>query len=128
MDETLAQHVESLHSKALKGVDELEKKILRAEKRNFADARNKIQEVREALFPLNGLQERVENFIPWYALYGRAFIDLIYENSLTLEAGVCCVGRGNSMSTTSHHYPNANAYTPEATWVIFIPGILGCSH
>lgn len=86
VDETLIQHVESLHSKALKGVTELEKKILRAEKRNFADARNKIQEVREALFPLNGLQERVENFIPWYALYGREFIDLIYENSLTLEA------------------------------------------
>jgi bacillithiol biosynthesis cysteine-adding enzyme BshC len=85
VDETLAQHVESLHSKALKGVVELEKKILRAEKRNFEDQRNKIREVREALFPLNGLQERVENFIPWYALYGSAFIDLIFKNSLTLE-------------------------------------------
>jgi uncharacterized protein YllA (UPF0747 family) len=85
VDETLAQHVESLHSKALKGVAELEKKILRAEKRNFEDQRNKIREVREALFPLNGLQERVENFIPWYALYGSAFIDLIFKNSLTLE-------------------------------------------
>jgi uncharacterized protein YllA (UPF0747 family) len=66
-------------------VCELEKKILRAEKRNFADVRNKIHEVHEALFPLNGLQERVENFIPWYAVYGKAFIDLIYNNSLTLE-------------------------------------------
>ena len=85
IDETLTQHVESLRSKALKGVCELEKKILRAEKRNFADVRNKIHEVHEALFPLNGLQERVENFIPWYAVYGKAFIDLIYNNSLTLE-------------------------------------------
>ncbi|MEO6961238.1 MAG: bacillithiol biosynthesis cysteine-adding enzyme BshC [Puia sp.] len=85
VDETLAQHVESLRSKALKGVIELEKKILRAEKRNFADARSKIQEVRAALFPLDGLQERTGNFIPWYASYGKAFFDLIYENSLTLE-------------------------------------------
>jgi len=85
VDETLAQHVESLRSKALKGVIELEKKILRAEKRNFNDARNKIQEVRAALFPLNGLQERTGNFIPWYAAYGKAFFDLIYENSLTVE-------------------------------------------
>jgi uncharacterized protein YllA (UPF0747 family) len=85
VDETLTQHVESLHSKALKGVVELEKKILRAEKRNFEEVRTKIQEVREALFPLNGLQERIENFIPWYARYGKEFIHLIYENSLTLE-------------------------------------------
>lgn len=85
VDETLAQHVESLHSKALKGVVELEKKILRAEKRNFEEVRTKIQEVRAALFPLNGLQERIENFIPWYAQYGKEFIDLMYENSLTLE-------------------------------------------
>jgi len=85
VDETLAQHVESLHSKALKGVVELEKKILRAEKRNFEEVRTKIREVRGALFPINGLQERIENFIPWYAQYGKKFIDLIYENSLTLE-------------------------------------------
>jgi uncharacterized protein YllA (UPF0747 family) len=77
--------VESLHSKALKGVVELEKKILRAEKRNFEEVRTKIREVRGALFPINGLQERIENFIPWYAQYGKKFIDLIYENSLTLE-------------------------------------------
>ncbi len=85
VDETLAQHVEALRSKALKGVSELEKKILRAEKRNFADARNRIHEVREALFPMDGLQERVDNFIPWYANYGQAFLDLIYTNSLCLE-------------------------------------------
>ncbi len=63
----------------------MEKKILRAEKRNFADARTRIQEVRTALFPLDGLQERIENFIPWYAIYGKSFFDLIYKNSLTLE-------------------------------------------
>ncbi|MDP4128677.1 MAG: bacillithiol biosynthesis cysteine-adding enzyme BshC [Bacteroidota bacterium] len=85
VDETLSQHVESLRSKALKGVCELEKKILRAEKRNFADAGARIQEVRAALFPLEGLQERIENFIPWYAIYGKSFFDLIYKNSLTLE-------------------------------------------
>jgi uncharacterized protein YllA (UPF0747 family) len=85
VDETLAQHVESLHSKALKGVVELEKKILRAEKRNFEEVRTKIREIRGALFPLNGLQERIENFIPWYAQYGKEFINLIYENAPTLE-------------------------------------------
>ncbi|HVY74373.1 MAG TPA: bacillithiol biosynthesis cysteine-adding enzyme BshC [Puia sp.] len=85
VDETLAQHVESLRSKAMKSVVELEKKILRAEKRNFSDLKNRIHEVREALFPNNELQERIENFIPWYAAYGEGFIDLIYDHSLTME-------------------------------------------
>jgi bacillithiol biosynthesis cysteine-adding enzyme BshC len=85
VDATLAQHVEALRSKALKGVTELEKKILRAEKRNYADLRNRIHEIREALFPLNALQERIENFIPWYAAYGKAFFDLIHQHSLLLE-------------------------------------------
>ncbi len=85
VDKSLALHVESLRSKALKGVHELEKKVLRAEKRNFAEAGDKIHEIREALFPFNSLQERVENFIPWYAAYGKAFFDLIYKNSCTLE-------------------------------------------
>ncbi|HEY4155812.1 MAG TPA: bacillithiol biosynthesis cysteine-adding enzyme BshC [Puia sp.] len=85
VDETLVQHVEALRSKALKGITELEKKILRAEKRNFSDTRIRIQEIRETLFPLNGLQERIENFIPWYAEYGKKFIDHIYAHSLRLE-------------------------------------------
>jgi bacillithiol biosynthesis cysteine-adding enzyme BshC len=85
VDSTLTQHVESLHSKAYRHVLELEKKILRAEKRNFAVAANQIHELRETLFPLNGLQERIENFIPWYAAYGKNFINLIYEHSLGLD-------------------------------------------
>ncbi len=85
VDHSLAQHVESLRSKALKGVLELEKKVLRAEKRNFSEAGNKVHEILDALFPLNSLQERVENFIPWYAAYGKGFLDLIYQNSSSLE-------------------------------------------
>ena len=86
MEQSVGPPVEDLRSKALKGVIELEKKILRAEKRKFDDDRSKNQEVRAGLFPLDGLQERTGNFIPWYAAYGKAFFDLIYENSLTLEA------------------------------------------
>ncbi len=85
VDKTLEQHVDKLESQALQKLEELEKKILRAEKKNHEDARRKIHEIRESLFPMENLQERIDNFIPWYAEYGKAFLELIYQHCLTLE-------------------------------------------
>jgi bacillithiol biosynthesis cysteine-adding enzyme BshC len=85
VDKTLEQHVEKLETQALQKLEELEKKILRAEKKNHEEVRRKIHEIREALFPLENLQERIDNFIPWYAEYGNAFLEVLYKNSLTLE-------------------------------------------
>ena len=84
-DKTLEQHVEKLEVQALQKLEELEKKILRAEKKNHEEVRRKIHEIRQALFPLENLQERIDNIIPWYAEYGKAFIDLIHHHSLVLE-------------------------------------------
>ncbi len=85
VDNTLGDHVESLRSKSVKGIEELEKKIVRAEKRNFEEVRRKIREVREALFPFDALQERIENFIPWYAAYGPVFLDELLAASPALD-------------------------------------------
>ncbi len=85
VDKTLEQHVDKLESQALQKLEELEKKIIRAEKKNHEDVRRKIHEIREALFPMENLQERIDNFIPWYAEYGKAFLDLIYQHCLALE-------------------------------------------
>jgi bacillithiol biosynthesis cysteine-adding enzyme BshC len=85
VDKTLEQHVEKLETQALQKLEELEKKMLRAEKKNHEEVRRKIHEIREALFPMENLQERIDNFIPWYAEYGGAFLDVIYKNSLSLE-------------------------------------------
>jgi bacillithiol biosynthesis cysteine-adding enzyme BshC len=85
VDPTLVQHVEALQAKALHPLNELEKKLLKAEKRKFGDRQRQIHALRSALFPGNGLQERIENFMPWYASRGLAFIKDIYEHSPTLE-------------------------------------------
>jgi bacillithiol biosynthesis cysteine-adding enzyme BshC len=85
VDRTLEQHVEKLEIQAIQKLEELEKKILRAEKKNHDDVRHRIHEIRETLFPLGELQERVENFIPWFADYGREFIEFIYRHSPSLE-------------------------------------------
>jgi bacillithiol synthase len=85
VDKTLEQHVDKLSVQSLQKVEELEKKILRAEKKNHEEVRRKIHEIREALFPLENLQERVENFIPWYAEFGRAFFDNLAMHSSALD-------------------------------------------
>ncbi len=85
MDKTLEQHVEKLEAQALQKLEELEKKIIRAEKKNHEEIRRRIYDVKESLFPLDNLQERVDNFIPWYALYGRQYFDELLLHSPTLE-------------------------------------------
>jgi bacillithiol biosynthesis cysteine-adding enzyme BshC len=85
VDRSLLQHVEALQARTLKPLQELEKKLLRAEKKKYETEQRQIQTVRSALFPRNGLQERVDNFMPWYALWGKEFIQRVYEHSPTLE-------------------------------------------
>jgi uncharacterized protein YllA (UPF0747 family) len=75
IDGTLQNHVEALKTKSLKPLHELEKKMLRAEKRKFSEQEHQLQQIKSALFPNSNLQERIDNFMPYYAKYGPAFID-----------------------------------------------------
>ena len=85
IDSTLGQHVEALKTQSLHRLRELEKKMLRAEKRKFADQQRQIHTVKEKLFPKNGLQERVDNIMYYYAKWGKDFIQQLYQHSLSLE-------------------------------------------
>lgn len=84
-DPTLAAHTEYLETKALHRLQQLEKKMLKAEKRKFEASRQQIHAVKQALFPQNNLQERVDNFIPYYAKWGKTFIQELLAASLSLE-------------------------------------------
>jgi bacillithiol synthase len=85
IDISLEKHVESLKTKTVFRLKELEKKMLRAEKRKFSDQQRQIQAVKTALFPGNGLQERTENISYYYARWGSDFFRQLYNESLTLE-------------------------------------------
>ena len=84
-DITLGQHVASLQTKAVNQLKALEKKMLRAEKRKFTNHRRQVHTIKEKLFPNNSLQERIDNFMPYYARYGQSFITMLYKNSSTLD-------------------------------------------
>ena len=85
IDTTLEKHVEALRTQSLYRLQELEKKMLRAEKRKFTDQQRQIHSIKENLFPKNGLQERIDNFMYYYAKWGKDFIRQLYQHSLSLE-------------------------------------------
>jgi bacillithiol biosynthesis cysteine-adding enzyme BshC len=84
VDTTLMQHINALEVKALKALRNLEKKMLRAEKNKHTVLSTQLHTLKSGLFPNNTLQERVENILPYYALYGQSFIDMLYRFSPAL--------------------------------------------
>lgn len=85
VDSTLEKHTASLHAQAIKKMEALEKKMLRAEKKKFEARQRQLHKLKEQLFPHNNLQERIENFMPFYAKWGSRFMKIIYDNSLAPE-------------------------------------------
>lgn len=85
VDQTLLAHVIALRKNAERGLEGLEKKLVRAEKRKYADQLRQLEALHEELFPGNGLQERVENILPFLARYGDGIIPMLHQYSFTFE-------------------------------------------
>lgn len=75
IDPTLKDSAEAEKAKALNSLKNLETKLTRASKRRFDTELGQLSRVRQKLFPDSGLQERHDNFIPFYLQYGPSFID-----------------------------------------------------
>ena len=85
IDATLVAHAEALEKRALKALQSMEQKMLRAEKRKHADTQRQIHKIKTALFPQGDLQERIDNIAYLYSMYGTGFLELIYKYSGALE-------------------------------------------
>ena len=85
IDTSLGDHAKNLLIQAQKKLALLEKKMIRAEKRKQQTSIDRIQAIKESLFPKNSLQERVENFSEWVGAYGWDWVEAILENSTTLK-------------------------------------------
>ena len=85
IDITLEKHVDSLKTASMHRLRELEKKMLRAEKRKFADQQHQIASIKKKLFPGSGLQERYDNLFYYYAKWGKSFISKLEKHSLAFE-------------------------------------------
>jgi bacillithiol biosynthesis cysteine-adding enzyme BshC len=67
--------VKAQETKQLKGLDNLEKRLLKAEKKHHADALKRIADLQYQLFPGGSLQERTANFAEFYLEYGQQLIE-----------------------------------------------------
>jgi bacillithiol biosynthesis cysteine-adding enzyme BshC len=85
LDPTLRASADAALARMRHQVQVLEKKMLRAEKRKLQDRILKIAKLKQHLFPKGSLQERTENFMPFYLLYGKGFFDALMEYMLPLQ-------------------------------------------
>ena len=73
--------VNAQQQKQLKGLENLRKRLLRAEKRKHADLVQRITELQNQLLPNQSLEERQRNFSEYYLEYGENFVTSL-KNSL----------------------------------------------
>ncbi|MDG1041200.1 MAG: bacillithiol biosynthesis cysteine-adding enzyme BshC [Polaribacter sp.] len=73
-DESFVGAVDAQEKKQLNGLDNLEKRLLRAEKRKQKELIDRITKLKLQLFPNESLEERQRNFSEYYLEYGDAFV------------------------------------------------------
>lgn len=80
LDETYIPHFKARLAKHLNDLDHSSKKLIRAEKRKQATLVERIERLKQDLFPNGGLQERKDNFTSIYYHYGQDFFRALYAN------------------------------------------------
>ena len=86
VDATLGAHAENIAQQSKAKLLELEKKMVRAERRKQAVAIQRIHRIKKELFPQDNLQEREAHFSKWVGQYDLSWIDIIMEHSKGLES------------------------------------------
>ncbi|MBK9335684.1 MAG: bacillithiol biosynthesis cysteine-adding enzyme BshC [Lewinellaceae bacterium] len=87
IDPTLEKAVRADEVKTVAHLQQWESRLVRAEKQKHEVSLNQLRGLREKLFPGNSLQERSDNFIPYYLKYGERFFDALKANLDPFDAG-----------------------------------------
>lgn len=84
-DKSFIGAVAAQEKKQLKGLQHLEKRLLKAQKRMLKDKISRSTNLQEALFPNNSLQERKLNFSELYLEYGKELITILVKHLQPLQ-------------------------------------------
>lgn len=79
-DNSFEGSVKAQRQKQFKGIDKLEKRLLKAQKRKLADQVARMTALHLSIFPHGGLQERQQNFFEYYLEYGDLLLDILREH------------------------------------------------
>jgi bacillithiol biosynthesis cysteine-adding enzyme BshC len=85
IDRTLEPSATAVQTRLKHAMDNLQKKLIKAEKRNYHTRLEQIEHIKADIFPKNSLQERSENFGLAYVKWGQLFIDELIRNFEPLE-------------------------------------------
>lgn len=84
-DKSFSGAVKAQEAKQIKGLENLEKRLLKAQKRKYEQELERIIDLQNALFPIESLQERQANFSEFYIEYGDLLIKQICSALKPLE-------------------------------------------
>lgn len=86
-DVTFINAVKAQEIKQLKGLDVLEDRLLKAQRRKLSDHVKRLATIQNELFPNHSLQERNKNFSELYLEYGEELIPQLIKNLDPLKGG-----------------------------------------
>ena len=84
-DKSFEGAVNAQEKKQKKGLQQLEKRLLKAQKRVLSDHVSRIAELYDVIKPLGGYQERIENFSYFYNQQGKALIEKLVRESVSIQ-------------------------------------------
>lgn len=84
-DRSFLGAVKAQEAKQLAGLEQLERRLLKAQKRKHSDELKRILRLQNELFPGQALQERQLNFSSFYLAYGTELIDALFRELKPLE-------------------------------------------
>ncbi|OOV18792.1 bacillithiol biosynthesis cysteine-adding enzyme BshC [Flavobacterium sp. LM4] len=84
-DKSFSGAVKAQEAKQKKGLENLEKRLLKAQKRKLQDQLERVTDLQCELFPNNSLQERQANFSEFYLEKGEQLIPLLIQKLKPLE-------------------------------------------
>lgn len=76
-DSSFLGAVGAQEKKQLNGLEHLEKRLLKAQKRNLSDELERLKNIQDQLFPNHSLQERQLNFSEFYLDYGEDLLETL---------------------------------------------------
>lgn len=84
-DDSFLGALKSQETKQIKGLENLEKRLLKAQKRKLNDVFERITNLQNELFPNQSLQERQTNFSEFYLEYGETLIPTLVKQLKPLQ-------------------------------------------
>ncbi|MBT8309810.1 MAG: bacillithiol biosynthesis cysteine-adding enzyme BshC [Flavobacteriaceae bacterium] len=78
-DKSFLGAVKAQERKQIKGLEHLEKRMLKAQKKKLIEITDRIKEIQEGLFPGKSLQERNLNFSQLYLEHGKEMVEKLVE-------------------------------------------------